>query len=116
MGGIGFCHCNKNCSQDEGDCNTDGDCKDGLFYGSNNCVGSSYLDCCYKPELGDEHFCTIENPCGEGQGDCDFSNECLTNLTCDIANSCPDYLGFNSEVDCCSSSILGCKFHEIESE
>ena len=115
-----FCTSENPCSIDQGDCDIHDECQDGLVCGSNNCPDSlgfhSEFDCCYNATVGDEHFCTIENPCGEGQGDCDFSNECLTNLTCDIANSCPDYLGFNSEVDCCSSSILGCKFHEIESE
>ena len=64
------------------------------------------FDCCYAPTVGDEHFCTIANPCEVDEGDCDSNNECQTNLLCDITISCPAYLGFASDVNCCSS---GCK-------
>ena len=112
---IFICTLENPCSIDQGDCDIHDECQDGLVCGSNNCPDSlgfhSEFDCCYNAIVGDEHFCTIEYPCGDGEGDCDFANECQTNLICDIANSCSDYLGFTSDVDCCSSSVSGCKFH-----
>ena len=92
VGGIGYCNCTKNCSEGQGDCNSHDECNDGLFCGSNNCKGSKYLDCCYKPKLGDEHFCTTVNPCGEGQGGCDSNDQCLDGLFC----------GSNNCSNCCS--------------
>ena len=44
-----FCNCNT-CSENEGDCDYDYQCQDGLVCGSNNCVASlgfdSDVDCC----------------------------------------------------------------------
>ena len=81
---------------------------DGLVCGLNNCPASLVyapeVDCCYNATGGDEHFCTIDNPCGVNEGDCDSNNECQTNLQCDTANSCPAYLGFATDVNCCCKS------------
>ena len=109
-----FCTSQNPCGTDEGDCDTHDECLDGLFCGSNNCLDSlglhSEFDCCYPPNVGDEYFCTLNNPCSEDEGDCDSNNECQTNLICDITNSCPTYLGFASEVNCCFNiSMSGCK-------
>ena len=80
--------------------------------GLNNCPilhgFKSEVDCCYQPTVGDEHFCTNNNPCAVDEGDCDSNNECQTNLYC--ASSCPIYLGFTSDVNCCSN-VTGCKFY-----
>ena len=83
--------------------------------GLNNCPilhgFKSEVDCCYQPTVGDEHFCTNNNPCAVDEGDCDSNNECQTNLYC--ASSCPIYLGFTSDVNCCSN-VLECKvFHSF---
>ena len=102
-----FCTYENPCGTDQGDCDTHDECQNGLFCGSNNCPDSlafhSEFDCCYAPAVGDEHFCTIENPCAVNKGDCDLHSECETNLFCDSSISCPIYLGFASDVNCCSS-------------
>ena len=109
-----FCTSENPCGTDQGDCDTHDECQDGLFCGSSNCPDSlgfhSEFDCCYAPTVGDEHFCTTANPCAEDEGDCDSNNECQANLICDLAVSCPDYLGFSSDVNCCFSGS-GCKSH-----
>ena len=56
-------------------------------------------------QLGDEHFCTPAIPCGEGEGDCDSNSECQSNHFCG-SNNCLASLGFDSEIDCCSSTQI----------
>ena len=86
-------------------------CQDDLFCGSNNCPVSlgfdSEVDCCYQPTVGDEHFCTSDNPCAIDEGDCDSVDECQTNLFCDISISCPAYLGFATDMNCCYQPTAG---------
>merc|ERR1712227_660426 len=54
-GGWSCCSSTNQCDVDQGDCDTDADCKTGLKCGSNNCKPStannynSNSDCCYKP-------------------------------------------------------------------
>ena len=107
-GDFGFCNCNT-CSENEGDCDAHDECHDGLACGSNNCPASldfdSEVDCCYQPTVGDEHFCASGIPCGENEGDCDSHDECQDGLLCG-SNNCPVSLGFDSEVDCCSSTQI----------
>ena len=111
-----FCTSESTCGADIGDCDTHDECQDGLFCGSNNCPDSlgfhSEFDCCYAPAIGDEHFCTTASPCAVDEGDCDSNNECQTNHFCDLVNSCLDYLGFESDVNCCSK-VIGCKFVQL---
>ena len=108
-----FCTIHNPCADKEGDCDTDDMCEEGLRCGINNCPASlsydSEVDCCYFSIAGDDDFCTADNPCGIDEGDCDSNDECQTNLFCDKVNSCPAYLGFNSDVDCCF--VGGCKSH-----
>ena len=108
-GEMGFCYCHS-CLENEGDCDSNEECQDGLACGSNNCPASldfdSEMDCCYEASVGDDYFCTTVNPCGEDEGDCDSNNECQPDLICDTANSCPASLGFVSDVNCC---FRGCK-------
>ena len=111
-----FCTSQNPCGTDQGDCDTHNECQDGLFCGSNNCPDflgfHSEFDCCYVPAVGDEHYCTTANPCAIDEGDCDFNNECQASLFCDITISCPAYLGFASDVNCCSSGS-GCMSYKI---
>ena len=97
------------CGQDEGDCDFNFECQDGLVCGSNNCPASlgfdSEVDCCYAAMLGDEDFCATI-PCGQNEGDCDYTSECQDGLLCG-SNNCPASLGLDSKVDCCSES--GCQ-------
>ena len=48
-GEMGFCYCHS-CSENEGDCDSNEECQDGLACGSNNCPASlgfdSEIDCC----------------------------------------------------------------------
>ena len=100
------------CGDYQGDCDFDGQCLDGLVCGLNNCPESlgydPEVDCCYSTTVGSEDFCTTDNPCDINEGHCDSNDECQTNLICDTANSCPAYLGFASDVNCC---FVGCKSH-----
>ena len=95
------------CGENQGDCDSNDECLDGLVCGLNNCPPSlghdNEVDCCYNATAGDKDFCTIDSPCGEGEGDCDSDDECQKNLFCGTDNSCPAYLGFDSDVNCCFS-------------
>ena len=108
-----FCTSENPCGTNQGDCDNHDECQDGLVCGSNNCPDylsfDSEFDCCYIPIVGDENFCKSGIPCGEDEGDCDSSNECQADLFCDPEISCPAYLGFTSDVNCCSIGS-GCKF------
>ena len=111
-----FCTTENPCITNQGDCDTPDECQDGFSCGSNNCLDSlgfhSEFDCCYAPTVGDEHFCTTANPCAIDEGDCDFNNECQATLICDTAISCPAYLEFASDVNCCSIGS-GSKFLSV---
>ena len=99
---------------DEGDCDSNDQCLEGLTCGLNNCPNSlgygTEVDCCYGAIVGDEDFCTLDATCGVNEGDCDSNNECQTHLVCDTSNSCPASLGFASDVNCCFS---GCKSQKM---
>ena len=49
-GELGYCNCNT-CSENEGDCDANDECQDGLACGSKTCPTSlgfdSEIDCCY---------------------------------------------------------------------
>ena len=53
-GGVSCCTTTNKCGEDEGDCDIDSDCKDGLQCGTDNCSQKSGLqwgpgdDCCCK--------------------------------------------------------------------
>ena len=94
--------------ENEGDCDTDSECLYGHVCGEDNCPVSfgydSAIDCCYIPSNGNENFCKVTS-CGNNQGDCDSNEECQENHFCG-SNNCPTVLGFDFEVDCCSSTQL----------
>ena len=113
-----FCTIESPCGADEGDCDSNVQCLEGLVCGLNNCPQSQgyspEVDCCYAVFVGNDEFCTTDtNPCGVDEGDCDSNNECQTNLICDTANSCPAYLGFSADVNCCVSSGESFQFNFI---
>ena len=107
-GEIGYCVCNKDvepCSENEGDCDFDNQCQQGLRCRPNSCPTSkgydSETDCCHIANVGDEDFCTIDEPCEVDEGDCDGNDECRgDDLICGMDN-CPDNLGVSSTTDCC---------------
>ena len=57
-GGDSCCTEDNKCGEQEGDCDKDSDCLDGLKCGENNCASKSGSewdagdDCCYKPAQG----------------------------------------------------------------
>ena len=87
-GEIGFCHCNT-CSENEGDCDSQDECQDGLVCGSNNCPTSLGfgldIDCCW--------YCfDLDSSCGSWANLCshpsmmDYMTEnCKT--TCNLCGS-----------------------------
>ena len=97
-----FCTLENPCGANQGDCDSNDACLDGLICGLNNCLASldydNEVDCCYTPVVGDEDFCAAGIPCKVDEGDCDSNEEC--ELLCG-SNNCPDTLGFALEVDCC---------------
>ena len=107
-----FCTLENPCTENQGDCDSNSDCLNELVCGFDNCPHSidydTKVDCCYNASIGSYDYCTTYNPCGVNEGDCDSDNECQTNHFCDITNSCPAYLGFASDVNCC---VGRCKSH-----
>ena len=100
-----FCSSKYPCGDNDGDCDNDNECKEGLKCGSNNCDTSlgfhSSADCCYDDVI----FCKIDNPCNSNEGDCDTHAECQDGLVCG-SNNC---LG-SSEYDwfdCCYNANNG---------
>ena len=90
-----FCTSENPCGKDEGDCDIDEDCQNGLLCGSNNCPASLgvdlEMDCCY-PKNGTDLLC-------------DNSDECQTGLRCGsrFSNGCPAYVGLlASNYKCCT--------------
>jgi len=95
-GGTG-CTAKKKCSECQGDCDRDGDCKTGLkCFQRNSKAGVhacksggsgdvSNYDFCYDPAA--LHWkggsgCTSKNKCFKCQGDCDRDSDCRTGLKC----------------------------------
>ena len=98
-------HKDNKCGENEGDCNSDSDCKEGLSCGSNNCPSTNSIlnqttfwdaedDCCYQ------RSCFKQNPCGELEGDCSKLSDCKEGLVCG-SNNCPPGKDFLPDDDCC---------------
>ena len=68
-----------------------------------NCNTLSLVNCATASN-GDDEFCYC-NTCSENEGDCDSHDECQDGLFCG-SNNCPASLGFDSEIDCCSSTQI----------
>ena len=63
--------------------------------------------------IGDIAYCQCHN-CKENDGDCDSDDDCMNNLVCGT-NNCPEDLGFESNIDCCYTPLLGDeKFCSVE--
>lgn len=96
------------CGADEGDCDDDSECEEGLICGSDNCPEDSGFhdthDCCYDPFAavcdGGDSCCTSDYPCGEEEGDCDEDSDCEGDLLCGSDN-CPAGETFETDDDCC---------------
>ena len=116
-GDLNYCQEDHQCGQEEGDCDNDNECQNGLACGSSNCPWvrtfnspdvqgfNTSIDCCYKPDVGDKDFCRI-NICAENQGHCDNDSECKSGLACEI-NKCQTSFGFNSTFKCCYKPVVG---------
>ena len=59
---------------------------------------------CATVNNGEIGFCSCDT-CSENEGDCDSHDECQDGLFCG-SNNCSASLGFDSEVDCCSSTQI----------
>ena len=59
---------------------------------------------CSTVKNGDDEFCNC-NPCTENEGDCDYNHHCQDGVFCG-SNNCPASLGFDSDVDCCTSAEI----------
>ena len=102
-GEIGYCACKESCTENEGYCDFNYQCRDGHRCGKNNY--------CYVTIIGDKDFCNVEYPCGADIGDCDSDDECQNELFCGL-NNCPNSLGVSSTIDYCESQgklSLNCK-------
>ena len=104
------CSIDSVCNIDEGDCDSDEECAEGLICGDDNCPWGDNDDCCVKladtsssticdgsnPKMWNE-CCTSESPCGVGEGDCDFDNQCSGDLICGNDNCAWS----DDSADCC---------------
>ena len=73
LGDEHYCTTGNPCGEDEGDCDYNDECQDGLFCGSSNCLASlgfdSEIDCCSTHlNVGHEDFCTIGRHSSEKRG------------------------------------------------
>ena len=59
---------------------------------------------CATVSNGDDRFCNCY-ACSENEGDCDYNHHCQNNHFCG-SNNCLASLGFDSEIDCCSSTQI----------
>lgn len=103
VGAWDYCSPQLPCDVDEGDCDSDSDCKGGLICIHE--VGADFgfdpgVDVCgTAPPLGDWDYCSYTRPCGAGEGDCDKDSECQNGLVC-VSEVGAAY-GFASNVDVC---------------
>ena len=72
------------------------------FKSENSIINPLSLVNCATVNNGELGFCNCKT-CSEKEGDCDFHDECQDGLTCGSDN-CPASLGFDSEIDCCSTT------------
>jgi len=101
------------CIEEEGDCDADEECSEGL-----SCVddiGSSYgylshVDVCITVDAeecpvddGSFDYCVLCGPCEAKQADCDGDEECGAGLIC--VNNAGGLYGFTSQADVCLAPI-----------
>merc|ERR1712141_220064 len=101
------------CGENEGHCEDDSDCKNGLRCGESNCgkdwPDSSWNCCTSAPRIcnaktANGHCCSEQFPCDDNEGDCDNDKDCKDGLRCgynNCGNEWPD-----SSWDCCTSKPL----------
>lgn len=102
----GCCTSETPCSEGEGDCDSNSDCRGSLVCGHNNCPKKAFDwnygdDCCFSWEdkPGPDQ-CERTQDCGEGHGDCDGDDDCKGDLVCGGSCQWPDENPFNKD-DCC---------------
>jgi len=122
-GSFNQCSPHNQCYKGQGDCETDQDCRSGLFCGKNNCRGEfgSHSakgilwvrkdDCCTNNRnycnpadripFSRRTCCSSSNPCPFSHGDCDKDSDCQSGLICGD-NNCKDFhTGAGNKDDCC---------------
>ena len=100
------------CSEGQGDCDDDFDCKAGLTCAEN--AGPQYgfsedVDICLSETdvpFDDMDFCTPANPCSNGEGDCDTDNDCVEGSVCQYDYG--EFYGLAGWVDVCETQDYGC--------
>ena len=99
-------HHNHPCSENEGQCDSDMHCMNGLKCGTDNCHSSlgfnSTTDCCFNLTIGDLGYCTTDYPCAEDEGDCDNDDQCIPGFVCGVDN-CKSNFTFST--DCCEQGM-----------
>ena len=102
------------CEENQGDCDSDGECAQGL-----SCDFMTGVDYCrsFECDLPIDHwdYCRDCGPCAAGQGDCDSDSECGSGLNCvfvpGVDSCCPHPIGhFDYCRDCgpCSEGQGDC--------
>ena len=65
-----------------------------------------FLATCASLNNGEFGFCSCGKNCSANEGHCYTDNECQTGIFCGSDN-CPNYLGFDLEIDCCYEPPVG---------
>jgi len=118
-GNYDYCELCGPCTDEQGDCDSDSDCAEGLVCGQD--LGSGFdfwwdVDVCISADVacplspGDEDYCKVCGPCAAEVGDCDDNSECETGLTC-VNDVGRDY-GFGTFTDVCIDKEDECPLTE----
>ena len=96
VGDEDFCTTDEPCEADEGDCDSNDECKSHLFCGSNNCPTPLCSSICGFPHKKGDDYCDNENDnCG---CECDGGDCCDSNVDKYYCSACEC---LTSDDDCC---------------
>ena len=88
--GAHYCSSDCPCDAGEGDCDSDAECRSGLFcsrdfgerYGKSKWIDICEASCPLPSELNNWWYCSRSCPCDAGEGDCDSDAECRSGVVC----------------------------------
>jgi len=108
VGSSNYCAVCGPCEEEQGDCDSDGECEEGLIcvtgagpdFGFGEDVDVCLSEC--PVDLGHPDYCNLCGPCEDGEGNCRTHDECDDGLQCvpDIG----EFVGLPPETDICVSS------------